>query len=99
MPFDHETVCHSVGEYVRDQAHVNGMESFWSLLKRGHHGTYHHMSAKQLDRYVTEFSGRHSDRDADTIDQMAHIAQGMVGKRRRYDDLITDNGLASGARG
>ena len=88
MPFDHETVCHSVGEYVRDQAHVNGMESFWSLLKRGYHGTYHHMSAKHLDRYVGEFAGRHNDRERDTIDQMSHIAQGMVGKRLRYNDLI-----------
>ena len=34
MPFDHETVRHSVGEYVRAQAHVNGIESFWSMLKR-----------------------------------------------------------------
>ena len=88
MPFDHETVCHSVGEYVRDQAHVNGIESFWSLFKRGYHGTYHHMSAKHLDRYVTEFSGRHNDREADTVDQMAHIAQGMIGKRLRYRELI-----------
>ena len=67
MPFDHETVCHSVGEYVRGQAHVNGIESFWSMLKRGYHGTYHHMSAKHLDRYVTEFSGRHNDRNAKGI--------------------------------
>lgn len=89
MPFEHETVCHSVGEYVRDQAHVNGLESFWAMLKRGYHGTYHHMSAKHLDRYVTEFSGRHNDREADTIDQMAHIAQGMVGRRLRFRDLIS----------
>ena len=88
MPFNHEAVKHSVGEYVRDQAHTNGMESFWSMLKRGYHGTYHHMSAKHLDRYVTEFSGRHNDRERDTIDQMPHIAQGMVGKRLRYVDLV-----------
>lgn len=87
MPFDHETVCHGVGEYVRNQAHVNGMESFWALLKRGYHGTHHHMSPKHLDRYVTEYSGRHNDREADTIDQMRHIAQGMVGKRLKYEDL------------
>ena len=88
MPFDHETVNHSVSEYVRDQAHTNGIESFWSMLKRGYHGTYHHMSAKHLDRYVTEFSGRHNDRERDTIDQMSHIAEGMVGKRLKYNDLI-----------
>ena len=88
MPFDHETVNHSISEYVRDQAHTNGIESFWSMLKRGYHGTYHHMSAKHLDRYVTEFSGRHNDRERDTIDQMADITQGMVGKRLKYIDLI-----------
>ena len=47
-----------------------------SMAKRGYHGTYHRMSAKHLDRYVTEFSGRHNDQDADTIDQIAHMAQG-----------------------
>ena len=88
MPFDHETVNHSVSEYVRDQAHTNGIESFWSMLKRGYHGTYHHMSPKHLDRYVTEFSGRHNDRERDTVDQMSHIAQGMVGRRLRYKDLV-----------
>ena len=88
MPFDHETVNHSISEYVRDQAHTNGIESFWSMLKRGYHGTYHHMSAKHLDRYVGEFAGRHNDRERDTIDQMSHIAEGMVGKRLKYKDLI-----------
>ena len=38
MPFEHETVKHSVSEYVRDQAHTNGIESFWATLKRGYHG-------------------------------------------------------------
>ena len=90
MPFDHEAVNHSVSEYVRDQAHTNGIESFWAMLKRGYHGTYHHMSAKHLDRYVGEFAGRHSAREADTIDQIASIAQGMVGKRLMYRDLAAD---------
>ena len=39
MPFDHESVRHSVGEYVSDMAHTNGIESFWSMLKRAHKGT------------------------------------------------------------
>ena len=88
MPFDHETVCHSAGEYVRDQAHVNGMESFWSMLKRGYQGTFHHFSEKHLDRYVSEFAGRHNIREKDTADQMGHFAKEMVGKRLRYQDLI-----------
>ena len=99
IPRDHEAVNHSVGEYVRGMAHTNGMESFWSMLKRGHQGVYHKMSPKHLDRYVQEFAGRHNARNADTIDQMAGVVAGMAGKRLRYRDLIADNGLASGARG
>ena len=84
----HETVKHSVGEFVRDMAHTNGLESFWSLLKRGHDGTFHHLSPKHLDRYVSEFSGRHNIRNADTVDQMAIIAKDMVGRRLRYRELV-----------
>ena len=84
----HEAVKHSVSEYVRDMAHTNGIESFWAMLKRGYHGVYHKMSAKHLQRYVNEFAGRHNVRERDTVDQMARIAQGMVGKRLRYEDLI-----------
>ena len=90
MPFDREAVCHSVGEYVRGQAHTNGMESFWSLLKRGYQGTFHHMSEKHLSRYVREFAGRHNIRELDTADQMSALARGMVGKKLRYTDLIAD---------
>ena len=67
---NHESVKHSVGEYVDGQAHTNGLESFWSLLKRGYHGTYHKMSVKHLPRYVSEFAGRHNAREADTLLQM-----------------------------
>ena len=90
MPFEHETVKHSISEYVNGMAHTNGIESFWALLKRGYHGTYHHMSEKHLGRYVIEFSGRHNDRKRDTIDQMARIMQGMVGKRLTYRELVAD---------
>jgi transposase-like protein len=84
---NHETVNHSIGEYVRGQAHTNGIESFWSMLKRGYYGTYHRMSPKHLDRYVAEFAGRHNQRSLDTLDQMRAIWRGMAGKRLRYDDL------------
>ena len=100
MPWhDHEAVKHSVGEYVRDQAHTNGIESFWSGLKRGFDGVYHKMSPKHLDRYVQEFAGRHNLRELDTLDQMGCVAKGMRGKRLKYEDLTADNGLSSGARG
>ena len=83
-----EAVRHGVGEYVSGQAHVNGVESFWSLLKRGFYGTYHRMSEKHLQRYVEEFAGRHNARGSDTLDQMAVMAQGMMGKRLTYQELI-----------
>ena len=57
----HRSVRHSVGEYVRRQAHTNGIESFWAMLKRGYQGVYHQMSPHHLRRYVTEFEGRHND--------------------------------------
>ena len=63
MDFRHKSVRHSVKEYVSGQAHTNGIESFWSMLKRGYYGTYHRMSAKHLDKYVLEFSGRHNARE------------------------------------
>lgn len=85
---NHEAVQHGVGEYVRGQIHTNGMESHWAMLKRGITGTYHHVSPKHLDRYATEFEGRHNNRPMDTEVQMSAMAQGSVGKRLPYDDLI-----------
>ena len=88
LPFRHESVTHSVSEYVRGQAHVNGIESFWALLKRGYHGTFHHFSPKHLARYVAEFASRNNIRDLDTLAQMAFVVQGMVGKRLKYENLV-----------
>ena len=88
MPFDHASVRHSVGEYVSGMAHTNGIESFWSMLKRAHKGVYHKISPKHLQRYVDEFSGRHSVREHDTLDQMDALAEGMAGKRLTYRELI-----------
>ena len=96
--FDHESVNHSAGEYVRGMAHTNGMESFWSMLKRAHQGTFHKISPKHLQRYVSEFSGKHNIRGDDTAAQMAAVAAGLVGRRLMYRDLTADNGLSSGAR-
>ena len=80
----------TVSEYVNGQAHTNGMESFWGILKRGYHGTYHRMSPKHLQRYVNEFAGRHNIRPLNTIHQMRVIIQGLEGKRLRYRDLVAN---------
>lgn len=86
--YNHHVVKHSISEFVRDQAHTNGIESFWSLLKRGYHGTHHHFSEKHLNRYVQEFAGRFNIRELDTVNQMTSIVKSMDGKRLRYKDLI-----------
>lgn len=59
------------GEYVRRQARINGMESFWATMKRAYYGVYHKWNPKHLRRYVGEFAGRHNFRCEDTIAQMA----------------------------
>ena len=84
----HEAVKHGAKEYVRGQAHVNGVESHWSMLKRGYIGTYHHFSKKHLSRYVDEFSGRHNLRPLDTDEQLTLLVQRSVGKRMTYKTLV-----------
>ncbi len=88
VPRWHATVKHSRSEYVRGEVHTNGIESFWALLKRAYHGTYHHISGKHLDRYVQRFSGCNNLRDMDTIDVMGAIVRLMVGKRIKYAELV-----------
>ena len=87
------TSCrHSVGEYVRylegEMVHTNGVESFWSMLKRAHKGTFHRLSAKHLQRYVNEFAGRQNIREMDTIRQMEHLVAALIGQRLLYRELV-----------
>lgn len=84
--YTHEAVKHSVGEYVRGQAHTNGVESFWALLKRGYYGTFHHMSIKHLHRYVNEFSARHN-LGHDTMACLNAVTDGMIGRRLTFKGL------------
>jgi len=86
--YNHISVSHNVGEYVREQAHTNGIESFWSMMKRGYEGVYHKMSVKHLQRYVDEYTGRHNIRPLDTMDQIGRIVSGFEGKRLKYEELI-----------
>ena len=89
VDFEHQTVKHSVKEFVNGMVHTNGMESLWAMLKRGYVGTYHSMSPKHLFRYINEFTGRHNIRELDTIDQLEVIARNMFGKRLKYEELIS----------
>ena len=86
--FKHESVHHTIGEYVKGEAHTNGVESFWAMLKRGYYGTYHKMSAKHLQKYIDEFADRTNVRHMDTMEQIKATIAGLVGKRLTYKDLI-----------
>ncbi len=88
---------HSIKEYVNGEAHINGMESFWALLKRGYYGTYHRVSSKHLQRYVNEFVSRHNIRELDTVEQMAHTAKSLYGKEMTYKWLTRKTKLDSTA--
>lgn len=60
--FRHDYVKHNQGEYARGKVHTNGIEGFWSQLKRGVSGTYHSVSKKHLERYVNEATFRYNNR-------------------------------------
>ena len=80
----HETVNHGNNEYVRGDAHVNGAESYFALLKRGVHGTFHHVSKKHLRRYCDEFSFRWGERKVTDGERTMAAIKGSEGKRLTY---------------
>ena len=86
--YDHASVAHSVGEYVRGKIHTNGIESFWVLLKRGYVGTHHHMSFKHLHRYANEFAFRQNDGKDNSLHSIGKTIDGMIGCRLSYQELI-----------
>lgn len=85
----HSSVNHSIGEYVRGDIHTNTIESYFSIMKRGIHGTYHHVSQQHLKRYLAEFDFRYNERSALGIEdeeRMTKSLKGIVGKRLTYQD-------------
>jgi transposase-like protein len=83
----HESVNHSIGEYVRGDAHTNTIEGHFSILKRGIHGVYHHVSQQHLRRYLAEFDFRYNERAAlgvNDTDRTMKALSGIVGKRLTY---------------
>lgn len=71
--FEHKTVAHGQGEYVKGEAHTNSIESFWALFKRGYHGIYHHMSKKHMQKYVDEFTFRFNRRQGNMQSTFADV--------------------------
>ena len=92
---DHQSVNHSIGEYVRGEVHTNTIEGYFSIMKRGIHGTYHHVSQQHLKRYLAEFDFRYNERSALGIEdgeRMTKSVQGIVGKRLTYQDSLSVGG-------
>ncbi|MGA2518543.1 MAG: IS1595 family transposase [Thermodesulfobacteriota bacterium] len=83
----HKVVRHGIGEYVRGEnheIHVNGAESYFALLKRGIHGTFHHVSKKHLHRYCDEFNFRWDERKTTDGERAVAAIKGSEGKRLVY---------------
>jgi hypothetical protein len=73
---------------VRGKVHTNGLENFWTLLKRSIKGTYVGVEPYHLDRYVDEQVFRYNNRKADDGNRFQRVASAIVGKRLTYTDLI-----------
>jgi transposase-like protein len=83
----HETVNHGIGEYVRGDAHSNTIEGYFSILKRGITGVYHHVSQQHLKRYLGEFDFRYNYRASlgyTDADRALIALKGIEGKRLTY---------------
>ncbi|HXS41295.1 MAG TPA: IS1595 family transposase [Stellaceae bacterium] len=85
--FQTEAVNHSIGEYVRGDAHTNTIESYFATFKRGVMGTYHHISQQHLKRYLCEFDFRYNERtalDVTDSERATKAVKGVIGKRLTY---------------
>jgi len=82
----HQVVDHAEC-YVEGQVHTNGLENFWSLLKRGLGGTYISVEPFHLFRYIDEQSFRYNNRKMTDAERFDLAVRGIVGKRITYDRL------------
>jgi transposase-like protein len=94
--YTHAMVDHSV-EYVRGRIHTNGIENFWSLLKRSLRGTYISVEPFHLGRYVDEQVFRFNERKGNDRDRFATALRGIIGRKLTYRELIGNGAIASAA--
>jgi transposase-like protein len=85
--YTHEFINH-LEAYVRDNIHTNGMENFWSLLKRALHGTYVAVEPFHLFRYVDEQAFRYNNRNMDDMQRFVFGMRHVIGRRLTYAELI-----------
>lgn len=99
--YNHKTVNHSKGEYVKDSStnkrgeerkafkvHTNSIEGFWSQLKRGINGIYHWASKKHIQKYVNEFAYRYNNKEFSDFEMFANWFVGCEGRKLSYVELI-----------
>jgi transposase-like protein len=84
----HLSVNHSTGEYVRGNVTTNTAESYFALMKRGVHGTYHHISKHHLDKYCQEFAFRWNHRKVNDGARAEAAIMGAEGKRLTYKKTV-----------
>jgi transposase-like protein len=83
----HESVNHSVGEYVRDGVSTNRAEGFFAQLKRSINGTHHHVSVEHLPRYLAEFDFRYSTCKMQDSERLQMMVNQTAGRRLSYKPL------------
>jgi transposase-like protein len=86
--FFHQWINH-MKEYVRGHVHTNGLENFWSLLKRAIKGTYVNVEPYHLHRYVEEQAFRYNERFGKDGDRFLMVLRGIVGRRITYKQLTS----------
>jgi transposase-like protein len=86
--YEHHSVNHSAKQFVNAMAHTNGIENFWSHLKRGIDGIYHSISKEHLQSYVDEFVLRFNSRKFGTQQRFDFVLSAISNKRLKYQDLI-----------
>jgi transposase-like protein len=84
----HETVNHSIDQYVHHGATTNQAENFFSQLKRSLDGTHHHVSRQHLDRYLAEFDFRYTTRKMTDTERMVKLMDKVAGRRLAYQNII-----------
>lgn len=83
---EHQSVAHSIGEYVRGDCHTNTIESYFAIMKRGLNGVYHHVGEQHLKRYLAEFDFRYNTRKLSDPERTIVAMKGIEGKRLLYRD-------------
>ncbi|MCE2485585.1 MAG: IS1595 family transposase [Desulfurellaceae bacterium] len=86
--YTHEVISHAASEYVRGHVTTNGIENFWTLLKRTIKGSYVSVEPFHLHRYLDEQAFRFNVRGGKDPDRFDHVARTLTGKRLTYQKLI-----------